>query len=171
MHDVLVEVPDCVHIQVNRPSIPGKPRKGRLHVIIVVLMILIVSQVQESNIMNSEINWNSRFHMSFCLEKAIVQAKSLFGVVYISLFWLPSDANTYAGRNYWKTLDNSFFHVVKTACEISKALNVEPLRRIDRYQLRWFGHVTRMCQERLPRWALLATPNGVTWGLIHGGIT
>jgi len=56
MHDVLVEVPDCVHIQVNRPSIPGKPRKGRLHVIIVVLMILIVSQVQESNIMNSEIN-------------------------------------------------------------------------------------------------------------------
>ena len=35
--------------------------------------------------------------------------------------------------------------------EIRKSLNIEPLLlRIERSQLRWFGHVSRMPQERLP---------------------
>jgi len=41
------------------------------------------------------------------------------------------------------------------SCEIRKALNVEPLLRTERSQLRWFGHVPRMSQE-----TLLATPTG-----------
>ena len=35
---------------------------------------------------------------------------------------------------------------------IRKCLNIEPLLlRIERSQLRWFGHVSRMSQERLPK--------------------
>jgi len=34
-------------------------------------------------------------------------------------------------------------------CEIRKALNVEPLPRINTSQVRWFGHTSRMSRERL----------------------
>jgi len=44
------------------------------------------------------------------------------------------------------------------SCEIRKALNVVTLLWIERSQLRWFGHVSRMPQERLARQVLLATP-------------
>ena len=44
---------------------------------------------------------------------------------------------------------------------IRKSLNIEPLLlRIERSQLRWFGHVRRMPLERLPKRALLARCNG-----------
>ena len=45
--------------------------------------------------------------------------------------------------------------------EIRKSLNIEPLLlRIESSQLRWFGHVSRMPQERLPKQALLGKANG-----------
>ena len=45
--------------------------------------------------------------------------------------------------------------------EIRKSRNIEPLLlRIERSQLRWFGHVSRMPQERLPKQALHAKANG-----------
>ena len=45
--------------------------------------------------------------------------------------------------------------------EIRKSLNIEPLLlRIERSQLIWFGHVSRMPQERLPKQALHAKANG-----------
>jgi len=50
-------------------------------------------------------------------------------------------------------------HIVRS-CEIPRALNVEPLLRIDRSQLRWFGHVSRMPHKRLARQVLLAKPTG-----------
>ena len=44
---------------------------------------------------------------------------------------------------------------------IRESLNIEPLLlRIARSQLRWFGHASRMLQERLPKQALLAKANG-----------
>ena len=45
--------------------------------------------------------------------------------------------------------------------EIRKSLNIESLLfPIERLQLRWFGHVSRMPQVRLPKQALLAKANG-----------
>ena len=45
--------------------------------------------------------------------------------------------------------------------EIRKSLNIKPLLlRSETFQLRWFGHVSRMPQERLPKQALLAKANG-----------
>ena len=45
--------------------------------------------------------------------------------------------------------------------EIRKSLNIKPLLlQIERSQLRWFGHVSRIPQERLPKQALLAKANG-----------
>ena len=44
------------------------------------------------------------------------------------------------------------------SCEVRRALNVEPLLRIERAQLRWFGHVSRMPHQRLSSQVLLAKP-------------
>ena len=50
----------------------------------------------------------------------------------------------------------TLFNKVRSS-EIRKSLNIEPLLlRIERSQQRWFGHVSRMPQERLPKQALLA---------------
>ena len=54
----------------------------------------------------------------------------------------------------------TLFNKVRSS-EIRKSLNIEPLLlRIERSQLRWFGHVSRMPQERLPKQALLAKAYG-----------
>ena len=54
----------------------------------------------------------------------------------------------------------ALFNKVRNS-EMQKSLNIEPLlRRIERFQLRWFGHVSRMPQERLPEQALRAEANG-----------
>ena len=54
----------------------------------------------------------------------------------------------------------TLFNKVRSS-EIRKSPNIEPLLlRIERSQLRWFGHVSRMPQERLPKQALLAKANG-----------
>ena len=44
--------------------------------------------------------------------------------------------------------------------EIQKSFDIEPLLlRIKRSQLRWFGHVSRTPQERLPKQVLLSKAN------------
>ena len=54
----------------------------------------------------------------------------------------------------------TLFNKVRSS-EIRKSLNIEPLLlQIERSQLRWFGHVSRMPQERLPKQALHAKANG-----------
>jgi len=54
----------------------------------------------------------------------------------------------------------TFFNKVLSS-EIRKSLNMEPLLlRIERSQLRWFGHLSRMPQERLSKQALLAKVKG-----------
>ena len=64
------------------------------------------------------------------------------------------------------SVQNEVFKKVTLRCvlhssEIRKSLNIEPLLlRIERSQLRWFGHVSRMPQERLPKLALHAKANG-----------
>ena len=45
--------------------------------------------------------------------------------------------------------------------EILKSLNIEPLvLRIERSQLRWFDHISRMPQQKLSKQAVLAKVNG-----------
>ena len=45
--------------------------------------------------------------------------------------------------------------------EIQKSLDIELLfLRIERSQLRWFGHVSRMTHKKLPKQDLLAKANG-----------
>ena len=54
----------------------------------------------------------------------------------------------------------ALFNKVRSS-EIRKSLNIEPLLlRIERSQLRWFDHVSRMPQERLPKQGLHAKANG-----------
>ena len=54
----------------------------------------------------------------------------------------------------------TLFNKVRNS-EIRKSLNIEPLLlRIERSQLRWLGHVSRMPQERLPKQALHFKANG-----------
>ena len=54
----------------------------------------------------------------------------------------------------------TLFNKVRSS-ETRKSLNIEPLLlRIERSQLRWFGHVSSIPQERLPQQALLAKANG-----------
>ena len=54
----------------------------------------------------------------------------------------------------------TLFNKVRSS-EIRKSLNIEPLLlRIERSQLRWFVHVSRMPQERLPKQALHAKAMG-----------
>ena len=52
--------------------------------------------------------------------------------------------------------------MTKVCNAIHNSLNAESLLlRIERSKLRWFGHVSRMPQERLPKQALSAIPNGI----------
>ena len=54
----------------------------------------------------------------------------------------------------------TLFNKVRSS-EVRKSLNIEPLLlRIARSRLRWFDHVNRMPQERLPKQALLTKANG-----------
>ena len=54
----------------------------------------------------------------------------------------------------------TLFNKVRSS-KIRKSLKIEPLLlRTERSQLRWFGHVSRMPQERLPKQALHAKANG-----------
>ena len=63
-------------------------------------------------------------------------------------------------RNEVLTKNRRSYNKVRSS-EIRKSLNIEPLLlQIERSQLRWFGHVSRMPQERLPKQALLAKANG-----------
>ena len=49
---------------------------------------------------------------------------------------------------------------VKSA-DIRESLNIEALLlRLERSQLRWYGHVTRMSQERRAKKLLCSTPIG-----------
>ena len=62
-------------------------------------------------------------------------------------------------RKYYVFL--KYYAKILCLCEIRKALYIEPLLlRIEKSQLRWFGHVCRMPQERLARQVLQAIPTG-----------
>ena len=52
----------------------------------------------------------------------------------------------------------TLFNMVSSS-EIKKSLNIVPLLlRVDRFQLRWFGHVSRTPQKKLPKQVLAYFP-------------
>ena len=54
----------------------------------------------------------------------------------------------------------TLFNEVRSSA-MRKPFSIEPLLlRIEKSQLKWFGHVSRMPRERLPKQALLAKANG-----------
>ena len=56
----------------------------------------------------------------------------------------------------------TLFNMVRHS-EIRKSFNIAPLLHlIERSQLRWFGHISSMLREKLPKQALLAKVNGST---------
>jgi len=59
-------------------------------------------------------------------------------------------------RVYGMTLRNKV-----RSCEISKTLNVKPLFQIERSELHWFSHVTKMSQEN---WQGKSSPADYTNG-------
>ena len=63
-------------------------------------------------------------------------------------------------RQRWDLCEEFKVWCFATKCAAVKfvSLHVEPLLRIERSQICWFGHVTRMSKERLARHILLATP-------------
>ena len=70
-------------------------------------------------------------------------------------------SNYWGGMRFLRRIEGvTLFNKVRSS-EIRKSLNIEPLLlRIERPQLQWFGHVSRMPQERLPKQALHAKANG-----------
>ena len=64
------------------------------------------------------------------------------------------------GLHLWRIEGVTLFNLVRSS-EIKKPLNIEPLiLRIEISQPKWFGHVTRMPEEKLLKQALLAKANG-----------
>ena len=71
------------------------------------------------------------------------------------LFQVQAAEMGFLRRVYDVTLRNKV-----RSCEIRKALKIESLLRIERSQIRWFGHEFTVSQDRLAMQALLATSTG-----------
>ena len=96
---------------------------------------------------------------------------SIFKAVFVPIFtyghesWVMTERMRSQGQasemRFLRRIEGvTLFNKVRSS-EIRKSLNIEPLLlQIERSQLRWFGHVSRMPQERLPKQALHAKANG-----------
>ena len=103
----------------------------------------------------SELRWRPCFFLEitwFWTEKrsefASIQLKTIenSGQVRLQL----NQTSKKAPPPFAKSWLRDWFDKVRNS-EIWKSLNIEPLLlRIERSQLRWFGHVSRMPRERLP---------------------
>ena len=98
--------------------------------------------------------WSSFFKICQCL--GVAQWHQNFGNFQKKIFF-----SSWMFLDYKRRIEGvTLFNKVRSS-EIQKSRNIEPLLlRIERSQLRWFGHVSKMSQERLPEQALLAKANG-----------
>ena len=96
---------------------------------------------------------------------------SIFKTVFapILTYGYESWVKTERVRSQMQVTENRFLRRIQEvtlfnkvpSSEIRKSLNIEPLLlRIERSQLRWFSHVSKMSQERLTKQALLGKANG-----------
>ena len=92
---------------------------------------------------------------------SIFKAVFVFILTYDHEFWVISESvrsqvQASEMRFLRKIEEVTLFNKVRSS-EGQKSLNIKPLLlRIERSQLRWFGHVSRIPQERLLKQALLA---------------
>ena len=62
---------------------------------------------------------------------------------------------------FFKRIEGVTLFNTARSSEIKKPLNIEPLLlQIERSQPKWFGHVSKMPEEKLPKQALLAKASG-----------
>jgi len=66
---------------------------------------------------------------------------------------IPSEVQI-AEKEYLRRVKGVTLRDKVRSCDIRKTLNVEQFLRIERSQLRWFGHVSRMSHVRLARQVL-----------------
>ena len=113
------------------------------------------------------------------LHYSVVMKRELSQKAKLSIFKTVFDSILSYGYKSWKMTENersqvqaseirilrkiegvTLFSTVRSS-EIRKSLNIELLLlRIERCQLRWFGHISRMSQERFLKQALLSKANG-----------
>ena len=104
-------------------------------------------------------------HYSVIMKRELSKNLSIFTAVFVPILTYGHESwvKTERMRSQVQASEIRFLRRIEgvTLCnkvrssEIRKSLNIEPLLlRIARSQLRWFGHVSRMPQERLPKQAL-----------------
>ena len=111
-------------------------------------------------------------HYSVVMKRKLSKKKklSIFKTIFFAIFTYgyESCVMTKRGRSQVLASEMRFlqriegvtvFNKVRTS-DIRKSLKIKPLLlRIERSQPRWFGHVSRVPQERLPKQTLLAKAN------------
>ena len=92
---------------------------------------------------------------------------SIFKAVFVPILtyshesWVITERVQASEMRFLRRIEGVTLFNKMGSSEIQKSLNIEPLPlRTERSQLRRFGHVSRMPQERLPKQALLAKANG-----------
>ena len=112
-------------------------------------------------------------HYSVVMKRELSKKAKLliFKIVFVPIFtcghefWLMTERVRSqvqeSKMRYLRRIEGVTLFNKARSSEIRKSLNIEPLLlRIEISQLRWFDHVSKMPQERLPKQALLAKANG-----------
>ena len=110
-----------------------------------------------------------QLHRSVVLKRELcTKAKlSIFKSVYVPVLtyghecWIINEKVRSAEMGFLRRISGLILLDQVKSADIRESLNIESLLlRLERSQLRWHGHVTRMSQERTTKKLLCSTPIG-----------